>query len=461
MEYVIIGAGPTGLGAAYRLQQLGITDYTVFERDVQPGGLAASFVDDMGYVWDFGVHVMHSHYRAVDNLLQELLPDGYITHQRRAWILSGSTYVPYPFQYNIHRLPPEARWECIRGLMHAGRETPASADAESFEHWMHSVFGSGIVEHFMGPYNRKMWRVALSEMSRSWVGDRVARPAFERVLRNVVLQNDDVEWGPNHNFLFPRHGGTGAIWNALSEKLPADRVRYGHDLQAVDTSRKRLMFANGHTEHYTHLISTIPLPELARLTGIDMLIETTSRLRHTRVNVLGVGLPAPMPKLLDAISWLYCADERTDFYRLTPLSPYSPSMTPDPVNTVSLMCECSAAGSSADVAPEILRASVLKGLQCLGITETDALPPHTYPMTAEYGYPVPTLDRDSLLNLIQPALEAMQVYSRGRFGGWKYEVSNMDHCLMQGIELADRLVNRKPECTLPYPERVNAPGAKR
>ncbi len=38
------------------------------------------------------------------------------------------------------------------------------------------------------------------------------------------------------------------------------------------------------------------------------------------------------------------------------------------------------------------------------------------------------------------ALEAQSIYSRGRFGGWKYEVSNQDHCFIQGRELADRLV---------------------
>ena len=66
---------------------------------------------------------------------------------------------------------------------------------------------------------------------------------------------------------------------------------------------------------------------------------------------------------------------------------------------------------------------------------------------ADYAYPVPTLGRDAALAAIQPRLEALGIFSRGRFGGWKYEVGNMDHSVMQGVELADRLVTGTPETT--------------
>jgi hypothetical protein len=67
----------------------------------------------------------------------------------------------------------------------------------------------------------------------------------------------------------------------------------------------------------------------------------------------------------------------------------------------------------------------------------------------EYGYPTPSVDRDARLAAIQPGLEAKNIFSRGRFGTWKYEVSNQDHSLMQGVEVVNRLVRNEPETTVP------------
>ena len=82
---VIIGAGPTGLGAAWRLNELGHANWLLLEQGTEAGGLSASVVDDKGFTWDLGGHVQFSHYDYFDRLMDDLLgPDGWLSHERES-----------------------------------------------------------------------------------------------------------------------------------------------------------------------------------------------------------------------------------------------------------------------------------------------------------------------------------------------------------------------------------------
>ena len=79
----------------------------------------------------------------------------------------------------------------------------------------------------------------------------------------------------------------------------------------------------------------------------------------------------------------------------------------------------------------------------------------TWQVRLEHGYPTPSLARDEVILGVLPALEKLGIASRGRFGAWRYEVSNQDHSLMQGVEWANHLIQGTPEETLWHPEIVN------
>ena len=48
-----------------------------------------------------------------------------------------------------------------------------------------------------------------------------------------------------------------------------------------------------------------------------------------------------------------------------------------------------------------------------------------------HGFPVPTVDRDEIVTESLEWLKEKKVWSRGRFGAFKYEVGNADHCFIQ------------------------------
>jgi protoporphyrinogen oxidase len=102
---VIVGAGPTGLGAAWRLNEAGHNNWVLYESAAHAGGLSTSVVDGHGFTWDLGGHVLFSHYKYFDGVMSTALGDAWVEHVREAWVWIRDRWVPYPFQNNIWRLP--------------------------------------------------------------------------------------------------------------------------------------------------------------------------------------------------------------------------------------------------------------------------------------------------------------------------------------------------------------------
>ncbi|WP_419785899.1 protoporphyrinogen/coproporphyrinogen oxidase [Pseudodesulfovibrio sp.] len=446
-KYLIIGAGPTGLGAAHRLHELGMDDFLVLERENYAGGLAASFKDDNGFTWDIGGHVVFSHFKYFDDLFDSLLGDEYLEHERESWVRTNKTWVPYPFQNNIRYLPPKARWECVKGLLPGKRETGEPAN---FGEWIDRIFGEGIASHFMRPYNFKVWATPPELMQYGWIGERVSVVDLRKVLKNILLERDDVAWGPNNTFRFPLYGGTGEIFRRLADTLKA-RIEYGQSVTGIDTKTKTVTTDKGLTVEYETMLNTGPVDMLVSQWMTDRdpaMVDASKGLTHSSTYVGGVGLNVLDKSEFNKRCWMYFPDSDSPFYRVTNFHHYSPNNAARPGEQLAFMCETSMSEHKREK-PEELMDRTIQGLinsSLLDASRVDDVLTR-WEIAVDYGYPVPCLRRDTALKTIQPRLEAMDIYSRGRFGGWKYEVSNMDHSVMQGVEWADRMVSDTPETT--------------
>ena len=437
---VIIGAGPTGLGAGLRLAELGYENWVLYERHDYAGGHASSFVDDHGFTWDEGGHVIFSHFPYFDRLIDNFLGKEIHERVRESWIVTGGTWVPYPFQNNLRYLPKQVQFECLLGAARVWGDSNASR-ACNFRDWIVATFGEGIAAHFMFPYNSKVWTTPLEEMSKEWIAERVAVVDFKRLLQNVICDQDDLGWGPNSKFKFPLHGGTGEIYRRAGQQL-GDRVKCGKELVEVNTQRRHVSFADGTGDDFDVLISTAPVDLLVKLLkpSDSRLLDAAGHLRHNNLLVLGIGLK----KKLDTTKcWVYFPAPDIPFYRATFFSNYSPFNVPngDVDHYSSLMCETSYPVGTSVNHQETME-QTLAGLIREGILEPSdrALVVSRYIRDVPYSYPIPTLDRDAALEVILPSLLKQGVYSRGRFGAWRYEVGNMDHSVMMGVEAVNHIL---------------------
>jgi len=176
------------------------------------------------------------------------------------------------------------------------------------------------------------------------------------------------------------------------------------------------------------------------------------------------------------VCWIYFPESNCPFYRATIFSNYSPHHVPTDdkkLPTIRYANQTKEANSDPQPGPywSILlevSESITKPVdsskivdECIqGLINTTLLEESSeivsiHHKTYEYGYPVPTLTRDPILEQVLPKLQELNIYSRGRFGSWKYEVANQDHSFMLGVEAVDNILYGSPELTLHYPDLVN------
>ena len=469
---IIIGSGPTALGAAQRLHELkkefSNISIAILEQSWKPGGLASSERDDQGFLWDMGGHVVFSHYEYFDATLDRAVKE-WNEKQRAAYaFMKGSDgkrrFIPYPVQNNIEVMDKVDQQKSLAGLEEVAanqvKEKPAN-----FDQWLLRHFGAGLCEVFMRKYNRKVWTVDPTEMNSVWVGERVAVPDIAKIKAKIAAFDSgapakDSAWGPNNVFRFPKYNGTGGIWQAVADLLPHEWFRFHHKVTGININTKSVVVESGEQSKavqefkFDSLISTVPLDIFVNMIqgqdgSLEEMKKLTSQLVYSHTHVIGIGLTGQPPETLSSKSWMYFPDSDAPFYRITVFSSYSDDHVPEPGKQWSLMCE--AAEPLRNTNPEHwtkehLIDATIQALITYGFITSEMVVSKYY-RRLDHGYPVPSVSREGILEKVQPWLVSKGIYSRGRFGGWRYEVANQDHSFMQGVEISDKLVRGIPEET--------------
>ena len=427
---VILGAGLTGLSAAYHL---GAIPSVVVERETEVGGLCRTHAED-GFTFDCTGHLLHLRDEKVMGLVDRILPQAFTRHDRRALIFSKGVFTPYPFQANLHGLPLDVVRECVSGfvvaLLRREREGEPDTTRLTFREWVVATFGGGIAEHFMVPYNAKLWRTDLDEVECGWVSWSIPRPdlrevldgAFGRVVRGM---------GYNPTFLYPRRGGISVLPEALAGRCP--EVRRGETVREVDARARTVTLESGRVLEYGRLISTIPLDRLLAITrGLpDDLPPVGRRLRAVRVLNVSLGVDR---ESVSGAHWIYFPEPEYSFYRVGFPTNLSASLAPR--GCASLYVERSLHRDEPFDPDEVVETAVAD-LRRAGLLWTGDRVIYRRVTVLDPAYVIYDRYRADNLPRVFTALEALGVHSAGRFGSWEY--SSMEGAIKAGALLADRL----------------------
>lgn len=399
-KVLIIGAGLTGLSAAYHLEQAGFYDYLLLEAAPTPGGLCKS-TERQGFTFDKSGHLLHLRDPYALDFFRRLLPLHRL--ERNAVVYTQGVQIPFPFQAHTHLLPQPARGVCQSGL----KNPPAIKEPKTLQEWGLAAFGPGVYQYFLKPYNTKLWGADPARMTAEWCGAFIP-PAQAKSGQKL---------GYNAHFYYPVKGGAEAVIRAL-----AARVKNLHTHTAVHTIRWPLKTARTSRGPvaFERVLSTAPLPDFLRLGGLGALAKP---LTAAPIRVLNVAVKHPFNRF----HWAYFPDEDVPFYRVGVQSAFSPANAPE--GCASFYVELP--GNTRPSPQEETR--ILSALAQKGIIKKEAVL-FTFWQYLPHAYALYDFARTPAVQQAVRRLEGLGALLAGRYGLWEY--SFMERGFLQGRQAA-------------------------
>ncbi|HWJ07093.1 MAG TPA: FAD-dependent oxidoreductase [Steroidobacteraceae bacterium] len=481
VETIVIGAGPTGLSAAYHLGRGSL----LLEAGSTVGGWCRSIVDN-GFTFDHAGHIMFSNDPYVHEMYELLLGDNVHWQDREAWIFSHDVYTRYPFQQALYGLPPDVLKECIVGAIEARfgplKEHPPAAPARAaaatthrplngcepkaesitdccgdgiaestaplvqfeksirhtrtepanFEEFIYRVWGAGVARHFAIPYNRKLWAVPLNEMETSWLGGRVPLPDLEEMIEGA-LRPSQKPIGPNARFGYPLRGGFQALMDGFLPLLEGELLLDAR-VVAVDALRHQVTLADGRRFQYEQLISTMPLPQLVKKLSGEALVhvrESAARLRHTSVRCVNLGVART--DVTDK-HWIYYPGDSL-FHRIFVQGNASPHCNPP--GGFGLTCEITYAPTKPLPCDgdELIDLCIRDCIRVGMLREDDRIIARNQ-VDMPYAYVVYDHARAHNFKVIDEWCARHGIILAGRYSEWQYY--NSDHAFLAGRKAAEK-----------------------
>jgi protoporphyrinogen oxidase len=331
-QTIILGAGITGLGAAWA------SGLPVYEAGAVPGGVCASYYlrpgederlsapPEDGEAWRFevgGGHWIFGGDPEILRLIQSLAPARSYERRSAVFLPDEQRLVPYPIQNHLRCLDPETARRALREISDAAgsaqrqRSTPTGDGSltarnglrqslpvgPTMAEWLRNHFGPTLYEKFFGPFHA-LYTAQLHE--RIAPQDPHKSPINIEAVR-LGAQGDVPPAGYNVSFLYPEHG-LDRLARALSARSD---IRHGKRVTAIDTAGRTVRFDDGAIVSYKALISTLPLSTVMALTGLK--VESPPD-PHTSVLVLNLG--AHEGPCCPSEHWVYVPRSRSGFHRV-------------------------------------------------------------------------------------------------------------------------------------------------
>ncbi len=447
-KVVVLGAGISGLSAAWRLAEKGF-DVEVYEKEPYVGGLAATLKKD-NYLLDFGPHPFYSEDAEILDVFKDLVGNDVLTFERDCLLLFNNSYIHYPprpgdvlfnmgFKTTIYSVLSYAKSQFKRAFI--------SGDERTFEEWAIDSFGKYLYEIFFRPYTEQFWKIPSDKLADDWADARVAKL---NLFKTIALLFFKGKTGERLNQIerdtlplyYPAYG-CGMLPERIAEKFKKSggRIFLSSPITRVNLSnpdKYSIEVKSGQDEKPVNadlLVSTVPLKHLVN----SILPSPGKKVLKYANSLKSMGLVVLFlvvkKRSILPVSYVYCFDRI--YHRITEYNRFSKKLSLEDENLLSVEISCYEGDQYWNSTDEELSELCIKDLIRDGYIRREQVK-KTYVLKSNSVYPVYLVGyHEPLRNVREYFQQFGNLYLLGRNGSFTY--IDQDQAMRIGFDLADKI----------------------
>jgi protoporphyrinogen oxidase len=441
-QAVIIGGGPAGLTAAYKLLGTGVHP-VVFEKDDIVGGISRT-VQYKDYKFDIGGHRFFTKVKVVEDMWHEVMKEDFLLRNRSSRIMYRGKYFHYPMQPVNALLGLGFGQSILVMLSYAKALVSPIWPERSFQDWVSNRFGAKLFNIFFKTYTEKVWGIPCTSISADWAAQRIQGFSVKVALKNALIgdrvkSKKDVVKTLIGSFHYPRHG-PGMMWERVTDivREGGGEVELESDVTKIHWSGNKVtaveVTAGGSTRTVEgdHFVSTMPVRELIEKLDPpppEEVLEAGRGLKYR--DFLTVALVIDRADVFTD-NWIYVHDESVKVGRLQNFKNWSPEMVPDPSKTcIGLEYFCFEGDNLWETSDDDLVELASIELAKLGIVERDEIEDGAVARMPK-AYPVYDEHYAEYLDKVRDFTNSLDnLYLVGRNGMHRY--NNQDHSMLSAM----------------------------
>ena len=448
---VVLGGGPAGVTAAWRLAEHGIAA-TVLEREGAVGGMART-IRRGKYAVDFGPHTFHirntdESRRIIETIRPFFGPDPLVLTRGTRVLLHGKYYVyPLELMQVLFGLNPLLSLRIIvdYAVATVGSMINPPQREDSFEAWGVRNLGRTLYELCFGKYSERVWG-----LHTSLISSKQAQRVAKLNLRDIVLRILGIKADPAAYFteyMYPRAGISTLYDNmAARAREKGGRLLLNSTVTGIehrDGSVTAVCYEqNGVAQRIEcdGVINTLALPSLVAMMQPslpDDVVAHARKLRYRSMRLINIVLGRD--RLTD-FHWVYLTDPQFRCNRMSEQKNVSRDMVPDGETVLVVELSCWKGDDMWTASDEQIFDIAMRDLEStgLGVQRSEVRDYWVAPLPG--AYPVYELGFEEHLIPVLDGVSMANVHSIGRHG--LFLNNSMDDNVLLGIRAADTIAEK-------------------